>query len=181
MLKSSRRGSNMKVFSYIYVVMLPYLIIGAVLGIVSLFDGEIGKGAIIAILIAIFVLCSVGVCACIMCNIVSLAGFGETHSAVRNLVIKLSHIPAHLLVLVIVGGFMNPFLFLVSWVPALFGVALLCFDACANICGCVSLALRKKTRFLNVVLLCVGSFIYVVDIICAVIQIIISKKTDTFE
>ena len=97
--------------SAVYTIIMPYLIFACVYFLLSKQD-EV-TGAVFALFVVIIILISMmGIAACVVCNIVSLAALTEVGSARRNLIIKLCHIPAHLVVAAIVSGFMNPFLLL---------------------------------------------------------------------
>lgn len=131
--------------------------------------------ALLVFFIILAMTCLIGAALNVVYDLSAVASEKQTGFAVRNLVLKLIHIPVHLFVLIIVGGFMNPFLFLASWIPALFGIGLLIFDGFTNVGACVALYLRKKCRLSAAVLLGLVSFVYIGDIIGAIVQITKAK------
>ena len=160
--------------SAVYTIIMPYLIFACVYFLLSKQD-EV-TGAVFALFVVIIILISMmGIAACVVCNIVSLAALTEVGSARRNLIIKLCHIPAHLVVAAIVSGFMNPFLLLLSWIPMMVGGAFLTLSGAANICACIKLAKNSKCSLKKAILLCVLGFVPVGDIVGAAVQIRTSK------
>ncbi len=97
-------------------------------------------------------------------------------AAVRNLAVKLLHIPVHLALFAISMGFMNPFLMAFLFIPFFCGVGLLTYSGVMNIAGCIRLFRENKLSLKKSVLLCVCGFVYVVDVIAAVVQCNIAKK-----
>ncbi len=164
----------MNKISYIYLIAMPYFILCLLLLVVK---HEVSGTSVLLFVILSALLCLIGVAACIICNLASLTALSDKSSAVRNIVIKCCHIPAHFAVLMLVSGFMNPFLLWASWIPALCGVGLLWYSAFTNIGACVSLVRRKKCSLKIGIVLCILSFVYIADIAAAVVQLKKSNET----
>ena len=158
----------MNIISTVYIVILPYLLLWDIFKIKN-------KTDIIIYGLLALLMCLLGAGACIICNLYSLRKLTDTQSALRNLAIKLCHIPAQLLILLITLGFMNPFLLLLSWLPLAVGVCLLVFDGSSNICACLTLKRRGKCSFKTALILGIFSFVYVGDIIAAIVQLVKSR------
>lgn len=167
----------MKRGSFIYFLLMPYVIIGTFVLSLKLSNAEVSKPIVITIFILLLLLGLVGIGLCVLYNIASVAYDKPAVLARRNLILKLCHIPIHLLMILCTLSALNPFLFLLSWVPLVCGISVLVFDGCVNIGACLSLVVRKKAKLSHGVLLCAGSFIHIVDIACSIVQIIISKDT----
>lgn len=167
----------MKKFSFVYMIVLPYLLLGSVIGSVKLFGNSIGKGTVIVILIAIVLLCSGGVAACIVCNVASLMSLTDEQSADHNLTLKLAYLPAHFCMLMLMMGMFNPFLLWASWLPILLSWCMIAYSGFGNIGACVNLLRHGKCSLKVTILLCVLSFCFVGDIVGAALQSRAAKKT----
>ena len=165
----------MKTFSFVYMIAVPYLLLGAVVGIVRISGDNVGKGTLIAALAAVVLLCMIAVAACIMHNTAAIFSLDPETAALQNLIIKLSYLPAHLLMALITLGMMNPFLLLASWIPLFLSWCMIAYSGFGNIGACVNLLRRGKCSVKMSVLLCVLSFCFFGDIIGAAVQTVKSK------
>jgi len=163
----------MKTFSYIYIILLPYLILFSAILILGKIISEFN---FIMFILAVIVICSIGVVSCIICNIMSLAKISDKKSASRNIVIKVCHIPAHIILLLIFGGMMNPFLFMASWIPIALSVSLTAFSGFTNIGACVNLFRNGKCKLSSAIVLCLLSFVCILDFVAGMVQYAKSKK-----
>ena len=158
----------LKVLSYIYIILLPYLVMMSI-------DFGLAK-SVILLLICIILLCIAGIFACISGNISALADTNGIRPAIMNIVTKVCYIPVYIICRYFFLGMLNPFLLIVSWIPFLIGICTLLFSGFCNIGVCVNLFRKGKCKLFVSVLLCLMGFVYGLDIIGAVIQIIVSLK-----
>lgn len=156
---------KLKIFSYIYVLLFPYLIVMALL----LF---LPKLRILLLVLSIIFLTVMSIITCISCNIYAVGGKGSGF----NIATKIVYIPVHLFMLIFFAGMMNPFLFLASWIPLAISTGLLVFSGLCNIGNCIGLFRQGKCSFVKAVILCIMGFVYVLDIIGGIIQLITSFK-----
>ncbi len=164
----SGRSGIMTKFAYGYLLALPYINVAALL---LLLKNEVDGVSLIIFFVVLALTCLIGAVMNVVYNLCAVTAESPKWYAVRNLILKISHLPVHLLVLMVVMGFMNPFLLLVSWVPALFGFGLLVFDACTNIGTCINLYRHKKCTLGKAVLFCLLSYVYIADLVGAAFQI----------
>lgn len=162
--------------AFSYIIMMPYLILLVIL-FPAFFDYEVTGAVAVATVVIICMLCSLAVAACVLYNIWVLLSLSDHEAAEKNLLIRGSHIPAHFFMLVLLSGFLNPFLLLLSWIPVAVDISLLVFDACTNICSCINLFRRKRVSFGKAFLLAFLSYIYVGGFVSAFIQSHIAKKS----
>lgn len=132
----------------------------------------LSKLKILLLVLAIFFLTAVGVVSCISCNVSAIVGKGS----VFNLFVKIVYSPVHLVLLLFAGGMLNPFLFFASWIPLVISAGLLAFSGLCNIGNCISLYRNKQCSLAKTIILSIMGFIYGLDIIGAVIQLITSFK-----
>ena len=158
----------LKILSYIYIILLPYLVM------MSIYFG-LAKSVILS-LICIILLCIAGIFACVSCNISALTGKSDVKPAVMNIVTKVCYIPAYVVLRYFFLGMLNPFLVIVSWIPLLISICTIVFSGFCNIEVCINLFRKGRCKLFPAVLLCLMGFIYILDIIGAVIQLIISLK-----
>lgn len=167
----------MKHLPTLYIILMPYLIFAELFLGMSIISGDNMSGVVFIFLLLLSGLfCLIGVGCCIACNIISLSSMSEMQSAVRNIVIKICHIPAHIAVLLIAAGFLNPFLMLFTWIPLLCGAGLYVYSGGANVCTCMKLVTKKKISFGGAIVLGVMSFVGILDLIAAVIELVKAGK-----
>jgi len=130
-----------------------------------------GENTIKLCLILMVVLCFLGVPACVMCNLASLTSLDDRTSAIRNVVIKVCHLPVHICLLVSTLGFMNPWLLLLMWVPPVLSISLLALSACCNIGACIKLLSRGTCTFKKALLFCLSGFVIVINVVFAGMQL----------
>ncbi len=167
----------MKNIPTIYIILMPYLIFADVFFGMYILNKEKMSGAVFILLMLLSCfLCLIGTGCCIACNMISLTSMSEKQSAVRNLIIKICHIPAHLGVLLLAAGFLNPFLMMFAWVPLLCGAGLYVYSGGANVSTCIRLVTNKKCSAGGAVVLGAMSFVGILDIIGALIELMKAGK-----
>ncbi|MBQ1517973.1 MAG: hypothetical protein IIZ46_07215 [Clostridia bacterium] len=156
------------IISFIYSAVMPYLVL-----LCFIIPGKTGNDetAIKVCFAVMLVLCFLGVPACVICNLASLTSLDDKTSAIRNIVIKVCHLPIHFFLLAITLGFMNPWLLLLMWVPPVMSISLLALSACCNIAACVKLLSRKTCSFKKALFFCLSGFVLVINVVGAGMQL----------
>lgn len=134
------------------------------------------KLPISVILIIQFIIFGAWIALCIICNISSLWKTSDIILAGRNMFIKLVYLPAHFYLRYLFLGMLNPWTFMVSWVPILLSIILLSVSGAANITACLNLRRHRKCGTVAALFLGIGSFIIIADFFSAMIQIFISVR-----
>ncbi|MBQ2603728.1 MAG: hypothetical protein II589_01685, partial [Clostridia bacterium] len=99
--------------------------------------------------------------ACVFCNLVPLTVLDNETSSFRYLIIKVCHLPAHLLLIISFVGSFNPFLIFFMWVPVVAGIALLILSGCNDIGACISLWRRDKCSIKKAAFFCLSGFVII--------------------
>ena len=159
---------KLKVLSYIYVILLPYLVMMSIYFVLL-------KSVALS-LVCVILLCIVGIFVCISGNVSALTDKNDIRPAIMNIVTKICYIPVYVICRYFFLGMLNPFLMVVSVIPFAIGICTVCFSGFCNIGVCVNLFRKGKCKLFVSVILCLMGFVYVLDIIGAVIQIILCRK-----
>ncbi|MBD5159263.1 MAG: hypothetical protein HDT23_03350 [Ruminococcus sp.] len=160
--------NKLKVMSYIYIILLPYLVMMSIYFVLL-------KSVTLS-LVCIILLCIAGIFACISGNVSALADENDIRPAIMNIVTKICYIPVYVICRYFFLGMLNPFLMVVSVIPFAIGICTVCFSGFCNIGVCINLFRKGKCKLFVSVILCLMGFVYVLDIIGAVIQIILCRK-----
>lgn len=159
----------LRVMSYIYMMILPNFLLKTF--------GMLAHVKILSLIMMFLVLLILGIIAGIVINISALTSDSSKNLSVMNLIIKLWYSCIHITMLLFSLGMLATLIFaLGSGIPIVLSIILLIFSGLCNIGNCISLYRNKQCSLAKAVILSIIGFIYGLDIIGAVIQIIISFK-----
>lgn len=164
----------MKRIPYIYIILLPYVIyltLRLILEKVSL-----NSQGIVLMIIAVVIYCAIAAVSVVSGIIISSFRLSPQEAAVWNLVTKILHLPAHAICFLLHCGMMNPFLMLLSWLPAVVSLPLQAVSATMNTGACINGCKNKKLKTKTAIILALLSYVYIIDIITAVIQVVMCCK-----
>lgn len=160
----------MKRVPYIYVILLPYIIYLTLRLILEKFSLN-GQGLVLMI-VALVIYCSIAAVAVISGIIISSVKLSPKETSVWNLVIKILHLPAHAVCFLLHCGMMNPFLMLLSWLPAVVSIPLQAVSATMNIGTCINGLKNKKLKTKTAIIFALLSYVYIIDIVTAIMQVV---------
>lgn len=165
------------IISAVYALFLPYIILSL---ISFLFDDieNMTRLKFILFLVLIILACGLGVLACVMYNYSAYISLNERTAAIYAIILRICHLPAHVLMILVFMGFLNPFLLIVSWVPLAVSFILLVYSGCMNVGACITLFKKRRCSLMAVVIYIVLSFIYIVNIIAAFFQAYSAFESD---
>lgn len=174
----------MKRIPHLYMLFLPYII---ALGTKLLFSDDLAAffndedGMFFWIVYGMFILisCILAIIAVISGIIISVKSLSPRETAVWNLVTKLAYLPVHATCVSYFLGMMNPFLLMVSWVPVVSSLFLQGVSSTMNIGACMNGYKSKKMGIGASVILALLSYVYIIDIIAAVVELVKCMKNKT--
>lgn len=159
----------LKVLSYVYMILLPNFLLKTF--------GMLAHIKIFLLIIMFLVLAVLGLIAGIVINVSSATSDSSKVFSVMNLVVKLWYSCIHVTLLLFSLGMLATLIFaLGSGIPIILSIILLVFSGLCNIGNCIGLFRQGKCSFVKAVILCIMGFIYVLDIIGGIIQLITSFK-----
>ena len=166
----------MKISYWVYLIIMPYILLAVCIGLFK----PLGSTDLTPYLLVVIPTCCILNIICIF-NIV----LGNLHTlrkgscvaaARRNFWVKYLHIPVYLFLALIFGGMMNPFLMIASIIPLACAGGLMMYSGSMNIAACIKLSREHKISPTAAVILCLCGYVFVVDLIAAIFQVMMSKK-----
>lgn len=119
----------------------------------------------------------VAILACIVINVSAVKSKGTKTFSVVNLIAKIWHLHIHVKALSLAKDmFIIIWVTLSSWIPLAISLFLLLFSGIANVGTCVNLYRNKQCKLPSTIILSIMGFIYGLDIIGGIIQLICSFK-----
>ena len=119
----------------------------------------------------------IAILACIAINTSALKSKGTKTFSALNLIVKIWYTRIHMVALNFAKDmFMTVWFALGSWVPVTISLFLLFFSGIANVGTCINLYRNKQCKISTTIILSIMGFIYGLDIIGAIIQLIHSLK-----
>ncbi|MDE5583254.1 MAG: hypothetical protein K2J08_06095 [Ruminococcus sp.] len=119
----------------------------------------------------------VAVLACIAVNTAALKSKGTKTFSIMNLIVKIWYLRIHFIALNLAKDmFIIIWFTLGSWVPVAISLFLLLFSAIANVGTCINLYRNKQCKLSTTIILSIMGFIYGLDIIGGIIQLVLSFK-----
>jgi len=161
----------MKRIPYIYIILWPYVTYLTLNLILEKFS--MNQQGIIMMLVAVAVYSLIAAGAMISGMVISTFKLSVKEASIWNLIIKLLHLPAHAACFLLFCGMMNPFLMLLSWLPAIASIPLQFVSATTNVGTCINCRKNKKMETKTAVIFALLSYLYIIDIIIAVIQVVL--------
>ncbi|MDE6540194.1 MAG: hypothetical protein K2K66_08380 [Ruminococcus sp.] len=159
----------LRIMSYIYMMILPNFLLKTF--------GMLAHVKILSLIMMFLVLLILGVIAGIVINVSALTSDSSKSFSVMNLIVKLWYSCIHITMLLFSLGMLATLIFaLGSGIPIILSIILLVFSGLCNIGNCINLYRNEKCSLTKTVILIIMGFIYGLDIIGAVIQLIISLK-----
>ncbi|MDE5557933.1 MAG: hypothetical protein K2J32_09650 [Ruminococcus sp.] len=159
----------LRIMSYIYMMILPNFLLKTF--------GMLAHVKILSLIMMFLVLLILGVIAGIVINVSALTSDSSKSFSVMNFIVKLWYSCIHITMLLFSLGMLATLIFaLGSGIPIILSIILLVFSGLCNIGNCINLYQNKKCSLTKIVILIIMGFIYGLDIIGAVIQLIISLK-----
>ena len=159
----------LRIMSYIYMMILPNFLLKTF--------GMLAHVKILSLIMMFLVMLILGVIAGIVINVSALTSDSSKSFSVMNLIVKLWYSCIHITMLLFSLGMLATLIFaLGSGIPIILSIILLVFSGLCNIGNCINLYRNEKCSLTKTVILIIMGFIYGLDIIGAVIQLIISLK-----
>lgn len=159
----------LRIISYIYMILFPNLLFRT-------FDMLTGL-KIMSFIVALLVMLILGIFSGIVINVSAVTSEGSKSFSVMNLIVKLWYSSVHISMMLFSLGMLATIIFAFgSGIPIVLSIILLVFSGLCNIGNCVSLYRTGKCSAVKAVVLGVMGFVYVLDIIGAVIQCCTKKR-----
>ena len=159
----------LKIIAYLYMILLPDFLLKTF--------GMLAKVEIFSLIMMFLVLAVLGLIAGIVINISSVTSDSSKGFSVMNLIVKIWYSCIHITMLLFSLGMLATLIFaLGSGIPIVLSIILLVFSGLCNIGNCINLYRNEKCSLVKTVVLSIMGFIYGLDIIGAVIQIISCRK-----
>ncbi|MDE6502431.1 MAG: hypothetical protein K2L10_10140 [Ruminococcus sp.] len=159
----------LKIISYFYMIMLPNFLLRTF--------NMLAHVKIFSLIMMFLVLAVLGIIAGIVINISSVTSDSNKGFSVVNLIVKLWYSCIHITMLLFSLGMLATLVFAGgSGIPIVLSIILLVFSGLCNIGNCISLYINKKCGLAKTVILIIMGFIYGLDVIGAIIELVASSK-----
>ncbi|MDE6425015.1 MAG: hypothetical protein K2K89_02610 [Ruminococcus sp.] len=159
----------LKIIAYLYMILLPNFLLKTF--------GMLAKVEIFSLIMMFLVLAVLGLIAGIVINVSAMNSDSSKGFSVINLIVKLWYSCIHVTMLLFSLGMLATLIFaLGSGIPIVLSIILLVFSGLCNIGNCINLYRNEKCSLSKTIILSIMGFIYGLDIIGAVIQLIVSLK-----
>lgn len=160
-----------KIIPSILVILLPYLFLLLSKLINNIPDVNL---AFIIFLVTFFVMTILLVTSVIGTSIIFSVNNIPLKSAIINFLTKLAYIPVHLLMLILFGAFMNPFLIALLPVPIFLTIFFQVLTGIVSLGTFIGSYKFKNCNLALSILGCILSFFYIIDIVMAIIILIVN-------
>lgn len=160
-----------KIIPGIFVILFPYLFFILTYLITKIQNTDL---SFVIFLVMFFISIILLVTAVIGTSIIFSVNNIPLKSTIINFLIKLAYIPVHLLMFLLFGAFMNPFLIAFLLVPIFVSI---CFQILTGIVSLGTFIGSYKFKNCNLalsILGCILSFFYIIDIVMAIIILIVN-------
>ena len=160
-----------KIIPSILVILLPYLYL-----IFSLLINKIQNTdlAVIIYLVMFFITIILLVTSAIGTSIIFSVNNIPLKSAIINFLTKFAYIPVHLLMILLLGAFMNPFLIAFLLVPIFLSISFQVLTGIVSLGTFIGSYKFKNCNLALSILGCILSFFYIIDIVMAIIILIVN-------
>ncbi len=159
----------LKILSYVYMILLPNFLLKTF--------SMLAHVKLLSLIMMFLVLAVLGTVAGIIINVSAIKSDSGKIFSVMNLIVKLWYSCIHATMLLFSFGMLATLIFaLGSGIPIVLSIIMLVFSGLCNIGNCIGLYRNGKCSLIKAIVLNIMGFVYLLDVIGAVIQLITSLK-----